>query len=194
MCGIKFNITPNRKLSAKTCSKKCMGISFVNTLRKGPNKIRKIGKVCFMEMYDAKGNVKAITKFDSCFREKVSKKRWAIYRNYAFCNYHGKYISLHRFILNYVGKRDVDHINMNKLDNRKINLRIVGHYINCLNNKSHGCSYHRKTNTWRSYFVYKGKQKSLGYFKHKKDAIKAKKDVIRKILNKYNATTRSNNK
>lgn len=37
---------------------------------------------------------------------------------------------LHRIILNYDGSLDIDHINRNKLDNRKCNLRIITHKEN----------------------------------------------------------------
>jgi hypothetical protein len=41
-----------------------------------------------------------------------------------------KKIYLHRFILNYIGKKTIDHINHDTLDNRKENLRIVTNSIN----------------------------------------------------------------
>lgn len=40
---------------------------------------------------------------------------------------------LHRFIMNYYGELEIDHINRNKLDNRKSNLRIVNHSVNASN-------------------------------------------------------------
>ena len=49
-----------------------------------------------------------------------------------------KKVHLHRLILDYEGKDDVDHINRNGLDNRKLNLRIVDHSTNASNNKHTG--------------------------------------------------------
>ena len=45
----------------------------------------------------------------------------------------GRKIFLHRFILNYCGDKDIDHINRNGLDNRKYNLRIINHSDNIRN-------------------------------------------------------------
>lgn len=54
----------------------------------------------------------------------------------ATINEHEK-IHLHRFILNYDGNDDVDHIEHNGLDNRKSKLRIVSHSKN-LQNQTNG--------------------------------------------------------
>lgn len=46
-----------------------------------------------------------------------------------------KTISIHRIIMNPVGKEVVDHINMNKADNRRCNLRICSRSQNAINSK-----------------------------------------------------------
>lgn len=40
-------------------------------------------------------------------------------------------VRLHRFITNAPEGLEPDHVNMNKLDNRKVNLELVTHYENC---------------------------------------------------------------
>lgn len=47
-------------------------------------------------------------------------------------------IHLHRLVLGYNGSLDVDHINMNGLDNRKENLRVVNHQKNSSNSRGTG--------------------------------------------------------
>ena len=45
-------------------------------------------------------------------------------------------IFLHRLVLNYTGKDDIDHKNRNGLDNRKSNLEIVTHSKNLVNQRA----------------------------------------------------------
>lgn len=47
-------------------------------------------------------------------------------------------VHLHRLITGYNGELDVDHINLNGLDNRKSNLRVITHSENISNNKATG--------------------------------------------------------
>ena len=62
--------------------------------------------------------------------------------------------TLHSIILNRVNNYDdnvCDHINGNKLDNRKSNLRIVSRSINRMNTKSKGYYFDKTKNKWRAY-------------------------------------------
>lgn len=76
--------------------------------------------------------------------EKCKPYKWHI--RYGACNARyaiaslpkNQKLHLHRLILDYDGTLDVDHINMNGLDNRKSNLRIVDHKTNAANNRAAG--------------------------------------------------------
>ena len=46
-----------------------------------------------------------------------------------------QFLRQHNFILNYNGEMDIDHINRIKHDNRRVNLRIVEHWVNLHNTK-----------------------------------------------------------
>lgn len=70
--------------------------------------------------------------------ERVCNHNWSLATNKGYVQnntYRHKYRTLHRFVLNYDGNLDVDHINHDKLDNRKSNLRIVSKSMNGINRK-----------------------------------------------------------
>lgn len=69
--------------------------------------------------------------------EKCLKHSWCVSQGYAISCFKGRKIPMHRFVLGY-GPNDyddfhVDHINHNRLDNRKCNLRIVTPEANQVN-------------------------------------------------------------
>ena len=89
----------------------------------------------------------------------------------------------HRLIMGKPNGMDVDHINGDKLDNRKKNLRIcTSHNNDCnhcapKNNTSGfvGVSYSQYHKGWRAYITIYGKQISLGIFDNIEDAVEARR-------------------
>jgi hypothetical protein len=66
----------------------------------------------------------------------------------------------------------IDHKNGNPLDNRRSNLRYVPPMINALNtNKSPGVDFMKKLGLWRARIVIGGKEKYLGIFKTREEAL-----------------------
>lgn len=65
--------------------------------------------------------------------ERVSSYRWTSNGKYIRMFNKTSPIYLHRFILKYDGDLDIDHINGDRLDNRKENLRIISHIENTWN-------------------------------------------------------------
>ena len=94
----------------------------------------------------------------------------------------GHKIKLHRFITNPSDNRVIDHINRNKADCRKINLRECDQFENNRNkglistNTSGvtGVYWHKKTCKWRATIGLNNKIISLGYFSNKQEAIEAR--------------------
>jgi hypothetical protein len=88
---------------------------------------------------------------------------------------------LHRYIMNFPDLY-IDHINRNRLDNRRENLRIVEKEDNLRNisksfdNQSGyiGVDWVKRESVWRARIVYKGIAYHLGIFKEIKDAIIAR--------------------
>lgn len=120
----------------------------------------------------------------------VEKYKWhKTNSGYAAARINGRLITLHRFILEEPSGGEVDHINRNKLDNRRENLRIVDHSTNSFNtdlrstNTSgyRGVSYHKAAKKYAAYITCSGKRQHLGLYLAPEDAYKA----YLKARNKY---------
>lgn len=90
---------------------------------------------------------------------------------------------MHRLIMKPQKGEIVDHINRDKLDNRKSNLRITNKSVNALNSKVFitnksgykGVSWFKRDSKWRAYGMLNYKQIHLGTFYAIEDAINARK-------------------
>lgn len=103
-------------------------------------------------------------------------------------------IRLHRLIMHCEDNNlIVDHINHNKSDNRKTNLRICTQKENTRNsvlNKNSvsgiiGVTYRKDSNKWRSRLRVDGKLLSLGVFVNKNDAIIARLKAEKKYFGEF---------
>lgn len=112
----------------------------------------------------------------------------------------GKSTCLHRVIMGIENKGLeilVDHINMNKLDNRKCNLRVVNKSQNSMNRTTpsnntysfRGISYDKRRNKFRAYIKINGKQISLGYYNSFGNAKKARLKGEYKYFKEYSNKT-----
>jgi hypothetical protein len=122
--------------------------------------------------------------------DRVSKYKWHCLANdYAARKFYyekkdgkwvTKYIRLHQFVLNEFNK-EIDHINGNRLDNRKENLRFCDRTLNNANiglksNNTSGYKGVRLNRTMKKWFASRTAYKKvyyLGSFKDKIDAAKA---------------------
>lgn len=115
---------------------------------------------------------------------------------YAKTNFHknDEKLESKKFHINVIGKKDgyyVDHINRDRLDNRKCNLRHVtprGNAINAKvgkNNTSGHVGVYKipHSNKWRAYIYENGNNHYLGRFQTKREAIQARLDAEKKYQN-----------
>ncbi len=108
--------------------------------------------------------------------DKVAKYFWNISAGYVIST-NGR-IRLHRLVLGFPDS-DIDHRNRNRLDNRKLNLRICTSQQNSFNregsskriSKYKGVS--RIDNGWIAKIVLNRESKYLGYFNNEEDAARA---------------------
>lgn len=101
---------------------------------------------------------------------------------------------MHRVLLN-AKKHDIcDHINGNRLDNRKLNLRIVTYAINAQNqlktkkprlSKFKGVTFDKGRNKWKSGIGHKGKFINLGRFNVEVEAAAAYNEAAIKLFGQF---------
>ena len=143
-----------------------------------PNEIVKYDDYAEIILYDkdCEEIARAIIDIDDI--EKCSLYKWSYKKDNKYVkNGHAGY--LHRYIMEYPENMVVDHINGNKLDNRKSNLRICTDQQNKMNHKTYsnnsagypGVSWHKKSGKWRARIQVQGKDIHLGFFDVLEDAI-----------------------
>lgn len=102
-------------------------------------------------------------------------------------------ILMHRLIINCPNTMVVDHINHNKSDNRKNNLRICTNQQNSFNRKSSpnntsgviGVFWNKTRHKWVAHITINNKKISLGYYKNINDAITARLKAEQKYFGEY---------
>jgi hypothetical protein len=121
----------------------------------------------------------------------ISRWKWQFNRGYAKRDI--KCIRMHREIIHATKGMDVDHINGNKLDNRKCNLRLVNDFqqnqnSNKRKDNTSGCrgvNFFKPRGTWIARIQYNGKRIGLGTYHDKADAIKAYNEASNKYFGEY---------
>lgn len=100
-----------------------------------------------------------------------------------------KNLYLHHLILPLTPGLEVDHINRNKLDNRRANLRLVCHSVNSHNRTmlknsrgSQGVTKPKGRNRWAAKLYVNGQYRWLGSFKTQAEAETAYADARRQLL------------
>lgn len=100
---------------------------------------------------------------------------------------------LHRIIMDNPKGMSVDHINGDKLDNRKSNLRVCIHKQNLCNQKLSiksksgykGVSWNKSRNKWEAYITNNQKRKFGGYFTTKELAAEKYNELATSLFGEY---------
>ena len=205
-CGKETNKKPSKICSHVYCSMKCMGEARKNDpfykdrlknngKRRIKNKIEARGNV--IVLFTQKGQEIIIDKEDY---NKIKDYTWKLNTNgYAITEVKKglekvKSIMLHRLINNTPEGMITDHINRNKLDNRKENLRTCTTSENAMNRKTNyknetsktkGVDYRKQDNMWRARICKNGNRINLGLFKTEEEAIKARLNAEKDIFAEF---------
>jgi DNA-directed RNA polymerase subunit L len=125
----------------------------------------------------------------------LSKYKWYLDKDgYARCYYRKNdkptTMAMHRIVLN-DPKEMIDHINHNKLDNRKINLRLCNSAQNNMNKKKlKGTSKYKgvrlySNGKWRAQIQFNKKFYSLGYYFNEIDAALAYNNKAKEFFGEF---------
>lgn len=102
-------------------------------------------------------------------------------------------ILMHRYVMDTPKGLVSDHINHDTLDNRRCNLRNITSSQNNMNKKKQksntsgivGVNFHKGNKKWRAFINVNKKQKSLGYYKLKCMAVKARLEAEDKYFGEF---------
>lgn len=104
-----------------------------------------------------------------------------------------KHVLIHRYILNPPANMVIDHINGNKLDNRKCNLRVVTTHQNNMNRSKgvkgssqyKGVSYIASRKRWMAGIQVNNKSINLGFYKSEVNAAQAYNFAAEKYFGEF---------
>lgn len=123
-----------------------------------------ISKGDYYELHIVTKEGTSIAYLDECDLDLVRPYKWSINSNGYVVSNKGKPLLMHRLIMGSDIKLTVDHINRNRVDNRRNNLRVVTRLLQAHNKTKRndnmtgrtGVSYHKKSNSYLSHLTYKG--------------------------------------
>jgi len=146
--------------------------------------IRIEGDIAYITLTQGK-----VAIIDASDAEEVGQYNWCFDGSYASHTGHCHKVFLHRFIVKPPDDKDVDHIDNNKLDCRKKNMRICTRSQNIMNTGKRsnntsgvkGVSWHEFNKKWRVQIKVNYKEIYLGYY----DDIKIAAQAYREAAIKY---------
>jgi len=188
ICGIS-PATNYKKLGIYYCKKhysqiKKYGKTYNRNIRT-KNEIIQYEDHAEIILYNRKNEEMTRALIDSEDIEKIKNYKWRLSHGYVSNRIAG--ISLQNLIMNFIPnkKEIIDHINRNRLDCRKLNLRITTYFVNGFNKGKQsnntsgypGIIWNKQYNKWMAAIKINKKSKFLGNYINIEDAIKARQEA-----------------
>ena len=195
-----------RICKVKGCGKKHHGLGFCfnhysqhkkGTLyrrtRRTPNEIIVEGDIAKIALYTVRNKFIAYSIIDAADVDLVKDMKWGIaMKGYVSCGT-PKPISLHKYLMG-ESSLFVDHINGDRLDNRRGNLRFANNAENMRNRTklpAHnasgviGVGWYKKTGRWKARITVNYKDIHLGYFTSFEDAVAVRKQAEKDYFGEF---------
>lgn len=168
-----------------------------------PNRYTKKGDAIFIELLDRNKNIVGIAIIDCKDYHLVEEFKWSLSESgYAVSrttvNEKSGLHYMHKIILS-AKKSDIgDHIDGNKLNNRRSNLRIVDSSKNAMNKEIRkdntsgftGVTFCKNINKWLAQIGFQRRNITLGYYENIEDAIEARKKAEIELFSEYSRNYR----
>jgi len=118
-----------------------------------------------------------LVKVDDEFTDLLDRYSWGLDSDgYPKAKVRGRHVRLHKLVMGQAPSGCVtDHINGNKLDNRRANLRFATFRENALNThrRGDGVWFNRSKNRWQAQHRYYGHRHHIGTFRTQQEALDA---------------------
>jgi len=149
-----------------------------------------VGEHVELRIVSATEEVLYVAKIDHVDVEKVKQHHWCRRSNAQKDYLSSNICLLHELIVGTVGGLIIDHINRDRCDCRKSNLRHVTPFENAINKGKQsnntsgyvGVSWDKGRSKWASHIKVNRKKKFLGRFEKLEDAVSARLDAERKYF------------
>ena len=180
-------IIVSKKFNTTVCRKHFLQLLRHNSVfvtRYDKNTYDNCGDYCCINIFSKNGFIVGKALIDKEDVAKCSNYKWRLSHGYAVAHESGtnKSVFLHRLILEYSGSDCVDHINHNKLDNRKINLRVISHSANTANREIKYTGIMKtKSNRFQCTVWFNYKRYYLGTFDTREEALAAKLSKLKEL-------------
>lgn len=156
------------------------GVSFDYPIQKKANDYEIEGDVAKVYYEDNKRNRIGSFIVDKEDLDKIKQYKWSIISTGYIVAYQGKkIIMLHRIITDCPADKEVDHINHNKLDNRKTNLRVCTRRQNNFNRKPRSNTHEYGISFSKGYYHIRVDKKYCGISKDFEEAVRIRDEHLK---------------